>query len=504
MTERVTSGGPTRVLFHQAVAAALLAAAVSAQESKPEPKLNANLPAAAPLIELQTGFEKLADKVGPAVVTIATKKRVGSAGGEQAFLDKIPDEEYERLFGRKKPKAGEEGKDRFANSAGSGVIISADGLILTNQHVVEDAVEIEVATAARRRYAAKIVGVDNRSDLAVIRVDAKALPAAALGDAGKVRVGHWAVAMGNPFGISHDGKASLTVGVVSAVGRYLGGRAGGEDRYYGNLIQTDASINPGNSGGPLLNVYGEVIGINTVISTRSGGSEGVGFAIPIDAHTRGIVAALSRGEEVEYGFLGVSIQTPTEKECEESGVAPGYGALIAFCEPGGPGDKAGLRRGDIVVSFRGERVLDKDQLVRLVGATPVGHKTEVVLHRNKVEMTINVEVAKRKLATVTGVRPEPDDWRGLSVRDITPADRTKLKLPATMTGVIIERIRPNSAAAHASAEGDKAKLAAGDVIVKIDQTAINNLADFRNAVKAAKGTASLMVTGKPPIPLTEE
>ena len=171
--------------------------------------------------------------------------------------------------------------------------------------------------------------------------------------------------MGNPFGISHDGKPSLTVGVVSALGRYLGGQAGGDDRYYGNLIQTDASINPGNSGGPLLNIFGEVVGINSVISTRSGGSEGVGFAIPIDAHTRDIIAALSRGEKVEYGFLGARLGSPTDQECEAGGVTPGFGALIAFCEPGGPADRAGLRQGDIVVTFRGQQVMDMDQMVRL-------------------------------------------------------------------------------------------------------------------------------------------
>ena len=463
----------------------------SAQESKPA--LNGNLSPAAPLLDLQTGFEKLADKVGPSVVTISTMKRVAAPGPEV-----VPGRKGRKEDGDAPPR------ERMAASAGSGVIISADGLVLTNQHVVEDAVEIEVATPARRRYPARVVGVDPRSDLAVLKIDGKDLPAAALGDASKVRVGHWAVAMGNPFGIAHDGKASLSVGVVSALGRFLGGRPGGDDRYYGNLIQTDASINPGNSGGPLLNVHGEVIGINTVISTRSGGSEGVGFAVPINEQTRGIIATLSRGEEVAYGYLGVQIKTPDEKECRAAGVEIGYGALVDECVPGGPGDKAGLRPGDVVVSYRGERILDSDHLVRLVGATPVGQKAEVVLHRGGKPVTLSIETTKRPTSLASGGgRLELEEWRGLAVREMTPLDRRRLQLPRGTAGVIVERIKPASPAAGAKpVSGDKT-LGFGDLITRIGDTPIKNVSDFREAVRAAKGSVILGVEGKGEIAITE-
>jgi Do/DeqQ family serine protease len=470
---------------------------------------DAKVPPVAPLVELQTAFEKLADKVGPSVVVISTLKRVGLSNGGGGLLDRIPEDEYERLFGKRRPRIPEDLRERPVSSAGSGVIIDSSGLILTNQHVVEDAMEIEVGTHNRRRFQAKVVGTDPRSDLAVIKVvkgDLKGLPAAALGDASKVKVGHWAVALGNPFGLAHDGRASMTVGVVSAIGRFLGSRVGGEDRYYGNLIQTDASINPGNSGGPLLNIYGEVIGINTVISTRSGGSEGVGFAIPINSQTREIIAHLAKGEEVQYGYLGVMIKTPTEKECEDAGVPIGYGALVDFLEPGGPGDKAGLKRGDVVVTFQGERVLDSDHLVRLVGATPVGRKVDMVVMRNKARTTVTAEIVRRRLTGAGGgpapLRGDVEDWRGVVVREITAQDRIRLRIPIGRSGVLIDHIRPNSAGARAA--GERARLAAGDVIGELDGKKVRSLAEFRAAIKTARGAVDVLVEGKPPISVAEE
>jgi serine protease Do len=491
-------------LMAAAIAAAMPAAAFAQDEKSKAPPV----PPAAPLMELQTAFEKLADKVGPSVVVISTLKRVGAGGTEGGLLDRIPDDEYERLFGKRKPRIPDDLKERPVSSAGSGVIIDTAGLILTNQHVVEDSIEIEVGTYNRRRFPAKVVAVDPRSDLAVIRVkgDLKGLPAAVLGDASRVKVGHWAIALGNPFGLAHDGKASMTVGVVSAIGRFLGGRIGGDDRYYGNLIQTDASINPGNSGGPLLNIAGEVIGINTVISTRSGGSEGVGFAVPINAQTRDIIAHLSKGEEVQYGYLGVMIKTPTEKECEDSGVPVGYGALVDNLEPGGPGDKAGLKRGDVVISFRGERVLDSDHLVRLVGATPVGHKVEMRVMRNKAAVTVTAEITRRKLTAGTSPtiprRSDMEDWRGVFVREINAADRIRLKIPLTRSGLIIDHIRPNSPGAKAANERNR--LAAGDLIAEVDGKKVTTLSEFRAAIRTAKGAVDLLIEGKPPIPVAEE
>jgi serine protease Do len=491
---------------------ALSLAAWSAGALAQDPaRLNGNLPPGKPLIDLQDGFETLGEKVGPSVVVISTMKRVGGGPEDPSVTDKLPDSEYERLFGRKKPKSAPKGDDEegggrrggIAQSAGSGVIISSDGYILTNHHVVEDANEIEVSMSNRRRYMARVVGSDQRSDLAVIKVEASGLPAARLGDAEKLKLGHWAIAMGNPFGIVHDGKASLSVGVISGLGRYLGSGVGGEGRYYGNLVQTDAAVNPGNSGGPLLNVYGEVIGINTVISTRSGGSEGVGFAVPINAQTKELIAALKRGEEIAYGYLGAQVKTPTEKECVDAGTEIGYGAIIGRVEPGAPADKGGLKQGDLVVSFAGQKVLDSDHMVRIVGGTRVGQRAEVIIHRGRDRMVLSVEVAKREMTTARApARVDNEDWRGLVVRDMTLADRARLNLPLGRAGVVIERMRPDSPAARAGS--DKGKLSAGDLVTKVGTTPVRNLSDFRNAVKGLKGAAVLFVEGKPAIAVGEE
>lgn len=295
---------------------------------------------------------------------------------------------------------------------GTGMIVDANGLILTNEHVVHGAKpdQITCVLANGDRYMAQSVQFDLRSDLAIVRIDARNLPVLKLGDARTVRQGHFAIVLGNPFGLAWDsqGKPAMSFGIISALGRPLTRQLDpGGERYYGNLIQTDARINPGNSGGPLLNIRGEVIGVTTAISTRSGSSEGVGYAIPMTEGVRAIVERLKSGQEVEYGFLGVRLDWPTPEARKVSGGPSSGGALITEVESGTPAEQSKLSPGDLVVQFDGAEVEDADQLIRLVGAAQVGVPVDVTYYRGGAKRTVQVVPARRLVAGQPPVASAP-------------------------------------------------------------------------------------------------
>ena len=321
----------------------------------------------ADLEAIEDAFVALASKVSPSVVAISTK------------------------YDSRRARPGGEGGPPMV---GSGVVIDADGLILTNDHVIQAGDRIYATLHTGRRYRARLVARDERSDLSVIRIDAEDLTAVEFGDLSDVRVGQFALAMGNPFGSAKDGQSSLSYGIVSALGKSLRELEEGDRRYYGNLIQTTADINPGNSGGPLFNIQGQLIGINTAIETSSGVSEGLGYAIPISGRTRHIIDSLARGEAVEYGFLGVDISVDRAAR-RRVGLANPWGVVVTEVFPRTPAELAGLREDDLILKYDAEPVKNEDHLVRMVSATPVGECVPLLIYRDRRELVLEATIARR-------------------------------------------------------------------------------------------------------------
>lgn len=324
----------------------------------------------ADLAAIERAFVALAERVRPTVVAIETE--FDAHGGRD--WDETP-------------------------MVGSGVIIDRAGLIATNDHVVRSADRISVVVEGGRRYQATIAGRDERTDLAVIRIDpgGAVLAAAPLGDLGGVRVGQWAFAVGNPFGTAKDGRPSMSFGIVSALGKSLPSLENGGRRYYGNLIQTTADINPGNSGGPLFNIAGQVIGINTAIETRSGVSEGLGYAIPVSQRTRDILGALARGRTVEHGFLGVSIEEPGDASRPQVADGHPWGVVVTQVHKGSPADMARLQPMDLIYEYDRIPVRGVDHLIRLVAETPAGQMVPVRVYRDGRPLDVDVTVGRRDL-----------------------------------------------------------------------------------------------------------
>ncbi len=437
-------------------------------------------------IELQEAFVKVAKEVGPAVVSISTE-HIEKVQSRYYYFSPFEDEFFNKFF-----------KDFFIIGPerefkrvglGSGVIIDKEGSILTNEHVVRNADKITVTLPDGREFIGEIKGADARSDLAVIKIDAKEnLPFARLGDSETVKIGQWAIAIGNPFGFAvRSPEPTLTVGVISALNRSLP-RTDRREREYNDLIQTDAAINPGNSGGPLVNIYGEVIGINVAIFTTSGGSEGIGFAIPVNTAKR-IAGDLIKGRKVLYGWLGVHIQDIDQNLANYFRLRSKEGALVARIVKNSPADKAGIRPGDIIVSFADEKVKNTRELIREVARSQVGKHLKVGVIRNGIEKTFEVEISART-GEEEGVRfeigkgPEEKEskyWRGIETSDITQEIVKRYGL-TDYSGIIVINIEPGSPA-------DEAGLISGDIIYEINRTPINNLEDYYKVTKDLKGDA---------------
>jgi serine protease Do len=389
---------------------------------------------------------------------------------------------FRRFFGDQQP--GDRDRESRQTSLGSGVIIDADGYILTNNHVVENADEIKVSledtdATGRNGLTAKVIGRDPKTDVALIKVTPKtALTAAPLGDSGQLQVGDWVIAIGNPFNLGH----TVTVGVVSAKARALGGA-------YDDFIQTDASINPGNSGGPLLNLRGEVIGINTAIASRTGQSAGIGFAVPINL-AKEILPQLKSSGKVVRGQLGVTIQTQwNDALAREFGVD--HGAVIADVTKGSPADKAGLKRGDVIVEFNGKPLMTGSELPRLVAATKPGTKVNLKIIRDKKEREVTVDVGTMKeteLAENGGGNEEENEASpgglGLTVTELDSDTARQLDLDND-EGVLITRVKPGSTA-------EDAGLQRGDVVLEINRQPVKNIDDFREQVAKGKPGSTLL------------
>jgi serine protease Do len=424
-------------------------------------------------------FADLAERLLPTVVNIATTQVVEGQRSEEF------EEFFKEFFERRGSEPPPQQQQRRASSLGSGFIIDSTGYIVTNNHVIADADEISVRLHDDTTLQAKVVGRDEKTDLALLKVEPTSpLPAAEWGKSEETRIGDWVVAIGNPFGLG----GSVTAGIVSARQRDI--NAGP----YDDFIQTDASINRGNSGGPMFNLDGEVIGVNTAIFSPSGGSVGIGFAIP-SSLVKNIIAQLREHGEVRRGWLGVRIQTVTEELAEGLRLDSTHGALVASVTEGGPAQAAGIEQGDVILEFNGRIVPDMRKLPRMVAETPIGDAVEVVVWRKGEKRTFKVDLGELSEEQVAAVEAAPDAAvesgtipdLGLALGSITPELRERFSLAEKTDGVVITDV-------ESSGSGAEKGLRPGDVIVEVDQEQVKTPADVAERVKKAKAEGYRVVT----------
>jgi serine protease Do len=408
-------------------------------------------------------FADLAEQVSPGVVNIQTSKKIRGAAVPRNFEEFF----FGTPFG--------EPREQEVPSLGSGFVISQDGFIVTNAHVIEDVESMKVIFADGRELDAEVVGRDPKTDIALIRVQSdKPLPAIPLGDSDGVRPGEWVVAIGNPFGLEH----TVTAGIVSAKHREIGQGS------YDDFIQTDAAINPGNSGGPLLNLKGEVIGINTAIRP---GANTIGFAVPINM-AKEILPQLRESGHVTRGYIGVVIQKLTPELSSHLQLESEKGALVSKVNPGGPADKAGLKRYDVIVEFDGKPVEDMSDLPRVVAATPVGRTVKVVVLRDGEKEGFKIAVGaleEPKEETLAEAEKGTASTYGLLVQDLTPELAKSLGVEEDY-GVVVTGVRPGSAAANAGLQRE-------DVILEVDKQPVKTVTELDARLDAAEQGALLLV-----------
>ncbi len=421
--------------------------------------------------KISQAFSSIAERSAPAIVYIETERVVTSTPHPFPF-DFFGDEFFKRFFSP--PKYRERG-------AGSGFIISKDGYIVTNNHVIDKAQRITVKLLDGRTFQGKVVGTDPFSDVAVIKVEAQGLPTLPLGNSDLIRVGEWVIAIGNPFGLTH----TVTVGVISAKGRSGIGITDIED-----YIQTDAAINPGNSGGPLLNLKGEVIGMNTAIFSRSGGYMGIGFAIPINI-VKAVVEQIKTHGKVERGWLGVIIQDLTPSLAKELGIKVKEGVLVTEVIPNSPAAKAGLKEKDVILSVNGKPVKTASELRSQVLLLRPGSKVELEILRGeeKKKVTVIIETPKEGYITSKAEKEELENILaefGLAISDITPDLARRLGIPPQIKGVVIIEVYPDTPAEYAG-------LRPGLVIDEVNKKRVNNSVEFFEVFKEAKEKKRLLL-----------
>jgi len=424
-------------------------------------------------------FTELVEKVGPAVVNIRTTERP-RAGGRSGASPQIDEDmlEFFRRFGLpipnqpspRTPRPGQEGEPQ-QRGVGSGFVLSSDGFVMTNAHVVDGADDVFVTLPDKREFKAKVIGADKRSDVALVKIEASGLTSVRIGDANRLKVGEWVIAIGSPFGLEN----TVTAGIVSAKSRDTG--------EFLPLIQTDVAINPGNSGGPLINMRGEVVGINSQIYSRSGGYQGISFAIPID-EARNVSDQLRATGRVVRGRIAVAIDQVTKEVAEAIGLGKPMGALVRSVVPGGPAEKAGVEPGDIITKFDGRMIEKSGDLPRIVGGVKPGTRADMQVFRRGAYRDMSVTVAEVepeaiKRTAEREVKPQPTvETLGIAVADLTDAQKRELKV---RNGVRVETA--DGAAARAGVRE-------GDVILSIDNVEITSAKQFESvATKLDKSRA---------------
>ncbi|MBI5639771.1 MAG: DegQ family serine endoprotease [Nitrospirae bacterium] len=419
------------------------------------------------IIDTSKAFSEIASSVSPAVVSISTTKVV------RRDMTPLFDDPFFDFFNPfrefRTPKKWKE------QSLGSGVIVSGEGYIITNNHVVEQADEVKVTLLDKRSFRAKVIGADPKTDVAVVKIDAGNLPTVRWGDSDKLQVGEFVLAIGNPFGLSH----TVTMGIISAVGR-----ANVDIADYEDFIQTDAAINPGNSGGPLVNIKGELIGINTAIFSKSGGYQGIGFAVPSNM-VRLVMDQLEQKGKVTRGWLGVTIQELTPELSQKFGLKASKGVLVGDVAKGSPAEKAGIKSGDIIVEFNGKKVKDVGHLRNMVAQSKIGSEVSITISRGDKEYAVKlviVELPKEAAEASPGIKPEDSNSEGLdglSVMELTKEIARQLGLRKEETGVVVVRVEPGSSA-------EEAGIRKGDVIQEMDRKKIDSLAHYNKAISGIR------------------
>lgn len=447
----------------QGAAAAAAAAPATAVSATPAPIGARSLP----------DFASLVERFGPAVVNVSVVGRTEPASNNAPGLS--PDDPFSDFFRRFGLPQQPRGNAPPMRGQGSGFIISPDGYIMTNAHVVDDAAQVTVRLTDRREFTAKVVGADKRSDVAVLKIDVKGLPTVRIGDPSKLRPGEWVVAIGSPFGFEN----SVTAGIVSAKARSLPGEEGN----YVPFIQTDVAVNPGNSGGPLFNLDGEVVGINSQIFSRSGGYMGLSFAIPIDIAV-GIKDQLVSGGKVRRGRIGIGIQEVNAQFADSFGLDRPRGALVGNVESGGPADKAGVKAGDIILGVNGRSVERSSELPVIIAAIKPGAEAQLDIWRDRKQQKIAVKVAElpdqnEKVAN-SGQGGNDGAQLGLALRPLDAQERQEAKTD----GLLVEQV---------SGPAEAAGVQQGDIIVGVNGARVKSVKDLQEAAKKAGKVVALLI-----------
>ena len=417
-------------------------------------------------VELSKGFEGVAKEVEGAVVNINTEQIIHNASSAMSdpFQQFFGGQDPFGFFNRQMPR------DLKQKSLGSGFVVDSNGYILTNHHVVEHASSIKVKLDDGRVLGAKVVGTDPQTDIAVLKINGSGFSTLKLGNSDQIQVGDWVLAFGSPFGL----QKTMTAGIISAKGRVIGAGP------YDNFLQTDADINPGNSGGPLVNLNGEVVGINTMIASDNGGFQGIGFAIPVSMATK-VYSQIVKNGKVTRGYLGVTIQSMTPELAKSFNLSPDKGALVAEVVNNGPAAKAGVRPGDVILEYNGKQIHSSNDLSLAVAETKVGDSASLKLLRDGKEMSLEVMVGERP-ADVAESFPASSAQEhgklGVTVENITPEAARQMHLSST-TGALVTEVRPGSPA-------EEAGLQAGDVIRGINQMTVNNASELVAATRNLK------------------
>src|SRR5580700_683042 len=427
----------------------------------------------------KTGFAPVVKEVLPDVVNISSSKVVRTPN---QFSEGMPNDPFfQQFFGQGFGNRPEIPKERREQSLGSGVIVSPEGYVLTNNHVVEGATDVKVTLSDKRELKAQIVGTDPKTDVAVLKLEGSNFPAITLGNSSKVQIGDYALAIGDPFGVGQ----TVTMGIVSAKGR---GNLGIED--YEDFIQTDAPINPGNSGGALVNDRGELVGINTaILSHGSGGNEGIGFAIPVNL-ARSILGQILDHGKVTRGYLGVLIQPITPAMAKELGLSKLQGALVGDVSPKGPAQASGVQRGDVILSINGNAVTDSNELRNTISMMQPGETVKLEISRNGSTKDLNVKLGELPLSKEEAQNQHEgaskDALEGVRVQNLDAETTAQLQLPESTKGVVVTGIDPSSPKADSG-------LQKGDVIQEVNHQPVRNVAEFEQAMRKAGGSALLLV-----------
>jgi serine protease Do len=416
-------------------------------------------------------FTALVEQNGPAVVNISTTARVHAEAQDLQIPGEPGDPFYEffRRFQIPQPQG-----DQIRRGVGSGFIVSADGYILTNAHVVDDASEVTVKLTDNREFNAKVIGADKRSDVALVKIDAKNLPAVRIGEAAKSKVGEWVAAIGSPFGLEN----TVTAGIISAKSRSL------PDENYVPFIQTDVAINPGNSGGPLFNMAGEVIGINSQIYSRTGGYMGLSFAVPIEVAMK-VKSDLQKYGKVSRGRLGVTIQTVTQELADSFGLKKPQGALVAAVEPRSPADKAGVKTGDIILGVDGRDIENSIELPRMIGESHPGTQVKLKIWRQgetkELAASLGEMPAEKVAKADTGGSKAKPSKLGVAVRPLTDQERGQI---ASDGGLLVEQVDGPAA---------RAGVQAGDVILAFNNQPLKSVDQLKRLVDKSRGAVALLI-----------